>query len=522
MTGMTDGSGTSSYALDPFGELTSTTNGAGQITGYGYDADGHITSITYPLPAAVTWASTSTVGYGYDHADRLTTVTDFNGNTITIGNTADGKPNSVSLGATGDTIATTYDSTDAPSAIALNNSTSTLQSFTYANAPAGDILSETDTPASSQSPAVYTYDAKDRVTSMTPGTGPALNYGFDPSGNLTTLPVGATATYDNAGELTSSSLSGTTTSYTYNADGQRLSVAQGSTTVASGTWNGAAELTGYSGSAATMSAAAYDGNGLRASTTITPSGQSATTQQYAWNTQAAIPEMIMDSGNAYIYGTGVAPIEQVSLSTGAITYLVTDSLGSVRGTVNPSGALTGTTSYDAWGNAQTAGGLTSATPFGFAGGYTDPTGLIYLINRYYDPSTGQFLSVDPDISSTLQPYAYTGGNPVSQTDPTGKEWVDATGWILWEYWFGDGTGWYTYSGGWGWRRQFQFSDDIYERRMLQANTETWLLRWHVQYVEATFRQNRLQLYWFGWYTVRDYAPQLQWAVIVWDGYEYIN
>jgi RHS repeat-associated protein len=31
-------------------------------------------------------------------------------------------------------------------------------------------------------------------------------------------------------------------------------------------------------------------------------------------------------------------------------------------------------------------------PFGFAGGYTDPTDLIYLIHRYYDPSTGQFIS----------------------------------------------------------------------------------------------------------------------------------
>jgi hypothetical protein len=35
----------------------------------------------------------------------------------------------------------------------------------------------------------------------------------------------------------------------------------------------------------------------------------------------------------------------------------------------------------AWGNPQTAHGLTSATPYGFAGGYTDPTGLVYLLHR---------------------------------------------------------------------------------------------------------------------------------------------
>ena len=38
-------------------------------TGYGYDADGDTTGITYPLPASRTWAATDTVSYGYDHAD---------------------------------------------------------------------------------------------------------------------------------------------------------------------------------------------------------------------------------------------------------------------------------------------------------------------------------------------------------------------------------------------------------------------------------------------------------------------
>jgi RHS repeat-associated protein len=29
-------------------------------------------------------------------------------------------------------------------------------------------------------------------------------------------------------------------------------------------------------------------------------------------------------------------------------------------------------------------------PLGYAGAYTDPDGLLYLVNRYYDPQTGQF------------------------------------------------------------------------------------------------------------------------------------
>jgi len=412
LTSMTDATGSSSYIYDPFSELTSATNGANQTVSYGYNADGKLTGITYPLPGTATWAATSTVAYGYDHADNLTSVTDFNNHQISITPNADSLPSSETLGSTGDTISYTYDPADTPSAVTLKNSSSTLQSFTYSEAPAGNILSETDTPSSSHTPAAYTYDAAGRVTSMTPGTGSTLNYGFDASSNLTTLPTGATATYDHAGELTSSVLSGTTTSYTYDADGHQLNSKQGSTTITSSTWNGADELTSYSDSAATMSAASYDGNGLRASAT-TGSG----TQNFTWD-QAG--NLLMESTNAYIYtSSNAAPAEQVSLATGTITYLNTDSLGSVRGIISSAGALTATTYYDAWGNPQTTGGLTAYTPFGFAGAYTDPDGLLYLINRYYNPATGQFLSVDPDVATTGEPYGYAAGNPVDKTDPTG-------------------------------------------------------------------------------------------------------
>jgi RHS repeat-associated protein len=427
-TATTDGTGSPSYSYDPFGELTSETNGAGATTGYSFDADGDVTGITYPLPSGEAWSSTDTVDYGYDHADQMTSATDFNGKEISITRNANELRTSVSLGSTGDTIATTYDNTASPSEIALDSGSTTLQSFTYSDAPSAAVVSETDTPSSSKSPAVYTYDAKSRVISMTPGTGSTLNYGFDASGNLTTLPPGAAGTYDKAGELASSVLSGTTTSYTYNADGQRLNATQGSITLASATWNGAEEPTSYSDSAAEMTAASYDGNGLRAS-----AATGGTTEDFTWDTQTGnaqaanpggpsqggLPQLLMDSGNAYIYTSGAAPAEQVNLSTGAITYLVADTLGSVRGTVSSSGTLTGTTSYNAWGDPGTSGGLTATTRFGYAGGYTDPTGLIYSINRYYDPGTGQFISVDPDLIQTQTAYAYAGDNPITGTDPTG-------------------------------------------------------------------------------------------------------
>jgi len=41
------------------------------------------------------------------------------------------------------------------------------------------------------------------------------------------------------------------------------------------------------------------------------------------------------------------------------------------------------------------------------------------VNRYYDPATDQFLSVDPDVAETGEPYAFTGDDPLNATDPLG-------------------------------------------------------------------------------------------------------
>lgn len=417
---MSDASGSSSYQYDPFNELTSSQNGASQTLTYTYNPDGQTSGITYPLGSGATWATSDTISYGYDNADELNSITDFNGNTITIGNTADGLPNSLGLGSTGDTISTTYDATDTPSDVSLRNSTSTLLDLAYSNDPSGGISSETTTPTTSTSPAAYNYDPQNRVTQQTPGSGSTLNYSFDASGNLTTLPTGANGNYDNASELTNSTLSSTTTNYTYDSDGQRLQASQGGSTIISAGYNGAQELTSYNNNAANMTSATYDGDGLRISTTTTPTGGSASTQNYLWDTSGSTPQLAMDSTNAYIYGPGTAPIEQVKLSDGTITYLVADRLGSIRGTVNTSGSLTHTTSYDAWGNPQTTGGLSTSTPFGYAGNYTDPTGLTYNIHRYYDAQTGQFISVDPLVAQTEQPYEYAGDEPVDLADPSGQ------------------------------------------------------------------------------------------------------
>ena len=61
-----------------------------------------------------------------------------------------------------------------------------------------------------------------------------------------------------------------------------------------------------------------------------------------------------------------------------------------------------------------------STPFCFAGGYKDPiSGLLYFRARWYDAGTGQWLSVDPMLGATLQPYSYLAEDPINGVDLAG-------------------------------------------------------------------------------------------------------
>lgn len=42
-----------------------------------------------------------------------------------------------------------------------------------------------------------------------------------------------------------------------------------------------------------------------------------------------------------------------------------------------------------------------------------------VVNRYYDPTTDQFLSIDPAVATTGQPYVFVNDSPLNSTDPLG-------------------------------------------------------------------------------------------------------
>ena len=106
----------------------------------------------------------------------------------------------------------------------------------------------------------------------------------------------------------------------------------------------------------------------------------------------------------------------VWVPVGSPTSTFTDRRFEVRRQI--SGATDELAIYSVYGK-QTVSSGSKVTPFGSQGSYTDSTGLIYLINRYYDPTTDQFLSIDPDVAATDQPYVFTNDDPLNAEDPLG-------------------------------------------------------------------------------------------------------
>jgi RHS repeat-associated protein len=111
-------------------------------------------------------------------------------------------------------------------------------------------------------------------------------------------------------------------------------------------------------------------------------------------------------------------------SGNAWNYYLPDRLGSVRQMVDPSAAVTLARSYDPFGNVleQVGAGQSS---FGYTGEQTDPTGLVFLRARYYNPAVGRFLTADSVVPDPLSSggwnrYAYVGNNPINYVDPSGQ------------------------------------------------------------------------------------------------------
>ncbi len=133
-------------------------------------------------------------------------------------------------------------------------------------------------------------------------------------------------------------------------------------------------------------------------------------------------------GNGVTQASYVLGDDEVLAQTrsGAVSYYLSDGQGNVRLLTDANGAITDQYRYDAFGNLLSSQGST-INPYRYTGQQLDSlTGLYDLRARYYDPTSGRFLSRDTagiDVSNPvkLNRYSYAQDDPVDFVDPSGQE-----------------------------------------------------------------------------------------------------
>lgn len=456
MTYIEDNIGPSSWTYDNLGRMTESVNRNSADLKFTYDLAGRLTSLTYPDSRFSTKE--------YDAVGRMASVSDGGGHTTTFGYDADSNLTQIGY-ADGSTGNRTYDHADALTSIVDTHpgitGTSTWLNLPYTRTAGGQIATQNTTPtpapgaasATTVTPETLARDGNDRITGATAGPQNALSlesYGYNPGDDIVSrldnvgtngTAVTTTLNYDAAHQLSHTANSVYTEDFTYDRLGQRT----GSTITAGGQqfttrlqYDQAGRLTQYQGVPLTTTnhtlAQTLGGNPNLALSMVYDGLGRRTDLAYS-TAEGPIPLVVYDTLHDFITGPGGMILETTVVHTGSLTGTAivhhTDQLGSTRLTADTNGNLLTSYTYDAYGRATTTtlshtSGVDATvltTPIGYAGGLSDtPTGLLYLLNRYYDPYTGQFLTRDPALDVTGQPYTYTLDDPVDRTDPLGLCW----------------------------------------------------------------------------------------------------
>lgn len=441
-TAMTDGTGSSSWSYDSLHRLTAYTNGNGATVSYGftygagptYDLRNQPRTIVYPN-------SVGTVSQTWNAGGQLTTIKDWNSKSISVQYSADSLVNKLTYPSTTNVVDTLgYNASDYMTSISDVAGATTLFSATYGRDSDQQVNSDTS-QATNQQKYKYTalsqlcYAGSANTTACSsPPTG-AYPYAYSNADNLTNN-NGVTQQYNGADELcwTLSGTSGNNcatvptgaTTYGYDTRGNLTSSVPATGSATCDTYDQANRLTQIqtgTGSSCTspttVGTYAYDGDSLRESKTV-----SGTTTQFVWDGTGShvLQQNNGTTKTSFILGPNGLPLEQIAGST--TTYLHEDQIGSVRLITDSAGSTStaSTTTYSPYGTVvSTSGSLTS--PFGFAGMYLDnESGLYAATHRYYSPTPATWLSADPLVSTTRQPYQYVNANPLNGHDRQGLGW----------------------------------------------------------------------------------------------------
>ena len=291
------------------------------------------------------------------------------------------------------------------SIVTKNSSNATLHSRTYTFNLASEVTRIVEGTVTTE----YTYDDAGQLETEVKSTGYSAAYSYDANGNRLTRTV-----------------NGVTENYSYDA-GDKLTAIVGGADPRTFTYDGAGRTTGIVRSSGTTSFT-YDYESRV--TSITKPGM--TTNSMAYNGLDTRVGMTDSSGARTFKRAGIGVTSPV-LSDGSASFTPS---GEWRGGVktayhgglksfdtqtNSAQAVVGQRLTDAFGNQISGSGVWKGR-FAYGGPYgyqEDPdTGLRLLGHRYYDSSTGRFLTRDP-IKDGRNWYVYCDSNPLTGVDANG-------------------------------------------------------------------------------------------------------
>jgi RHS repeat-associated protein len=284
--------------------------------------------------------------------------------------------------------------------------------------------------------ASYSYSANGLLAASASSTGKLnLTYGYDSLNRLTEVSGDATQTfaYDDIGNIRVNSALGRyeyqspaphavtsvgATLYSYDADGNMTTRAG-----ASISWDENNRPEDIQAPNGTSTHILYNAEGERVYVANSADGVHHYIGTYV-DVKLSGDHVSPDEATKYYYAGG----ERIGKSAnGVITWYQLDRLGSVRALVDNEGKVIERVGYTAFGASSTESGQTtpgSSEP-GFRGQIQDTnSGLLYMGARYYDPSLARFISPDSVIPDRANPqslnrYSFVYNTPTMFTDPSG-------------------------------------------------------------------------------------------------------
>ncbi len=448
---------------------------AGYTTSYAYNTAGNPLDQEDPASGGL---PAETINYGYDSYGQPTSVGSSLGDYVSaLGYDEYGNPLLYTMGTTSNwaSLALTYDpQTDAVTNAETTDSTSStvVDNTSYnwgtpTSTPSqgsGLLLSTTDAQSggTTTDTQCFQYDGQQHLTqawtatdncATTPSTGSSSTVGgpspywqswtytadgqrasetdYDTTGdsaNDTTISYNypaADSSSDQPHTLASTTATGpaasaNTANYTYDADGNTLSISGGAAGEQSMNWNDQDKLASDNTVSGT-STYLYDTSGNLILRT-----DPGTATLFIGDEQIVENTGTLSLTATRYYSIGGTTIAERS-NTGDVQYLIPDRQGTDTLAIDAGTIQTVTRrQYTPFGQVRGTAPASWPGDNGYVGGTTDPTtNLENLGAREYDPTTGRFISPDPVLETTdptqLSGYDYAGNNPTTKSDPTGAE-----------------------------------------------------------------------------------------------------